>query len=88
MTTVAEQEEKVETRPPNAEGLTERQLLGIDCACCGAYLGVQARRLGEIEDRGYLLQLFACHAHCAPAPLPRRERYATWPPGGRPSAAP
>ncbi|MEO3755541.1 hypothetical protein [Streptomyces sp. B6B3] len=52
-----------------AERLTERQLLGIDCARCGAYLGVHARRLGEVRDRGYVLQLFGCEPRCPPDPL-------------------
>ncbi len=63
---------------PDAGRLTERQLLGIDCARCGAYLGVDALRLGEIEDRGYLLQLFGCDPRC-PKPRPsRREPAPPW----------
>ncbi|MEO3751363.1 hypothetical protein [Streptomyces sp. B6B3] len=61
---------------PDAERLTERQLLGIDCAHCGAYLGAHARRLGDIEDCGYLLQLFGCDPRCVP--LPRRESAPPW----------
>jgi hypothetical protein len=45
---------------PDLARLTERQLLGIDCARCGAHLGVHARELGEVIDHGYLLRLWAC----------------------------
>ncbi len=57
---------------PDTGRLTERQLLGIDCARCGAYLGVDARRLGDVMNHGYLLQLFGCDPRCVPVPLPRR----------------
>ncbi|MEO3756565.1 hypothetical protein [Streptomyces sp. B6B3] len=62
-----------------AARLTERQLLGIDCARCGAYLGVHALPLGQVEDRGYLLQLFGCDPLCnTPPPLPRRDPGRSW----------
>ncbi len=63
---------------PEVERLTERQLLGIDCALCGAYLGVDARRLGEVMNRGYVLQLFGCFPQCAPVPLTRRAAPPPW----------
>ncbi len=81
MTAVAERPAAV---LPDVEQLTERQLLGIDCAWCGAYLGIDARRLGDIEDRGYPLQLFGCDPRCALVPLPRRGSVAA----GQPVAVP
>ncbi len=70
--------------PPAAQRLTERQLLGIDCARCGACLGVHALRLGEIEDRGDLLQLFGCDPACVR--LPRRRPMPG--PAAQPAAVP
>jgi hypothetical protein len=70
--------EQCETLPDLAR-FTERQLLGIDCARCGRHLRVHARELGEFMDHGYLLWLWSCDPGCR---LPRRERFAAWPPGG------
>jgi hypothetical protein len=72
--------ERAEALPGPAR-LTERQLLGIDCARCGEYLGIDARVLGEVMDHGYLLRLFGCDPRCT---LPRRVRNAAWPPGKPP----
>jgi hypothetical protein len=69
---------------PDLTRLNAAQLMGIACVRCGERLGSGGRVIDEVEDvHGNPFRLWECAPACR---LPRRQRYAAWPPGGPPRA--
>lgn len=78
-------------RLPDPERLDQRQLIGVNCALCGRYLGFRARDLGTVRHAryGYTYRLWGCVPECAgaPATLPAPARHHAPRPAGPSSSA-